>query len=71
MRYYSYITVGQILEELKAEGVNISKNTFINLMLKKGLFMMGKTAGGWYTCSEIEKRVIIRLVKENYSLHKN
>ena len=69
MRRYSYITIGKILKELHEQGMNISRTTFNNLMKKKGLFMMKRTAGGWYTCTPMEKDLIIELIKSNYAIH--
>lgn len=66
MRDFTFITVGKILEELEDEGIGISRPTFMKLMKEENLFMMRKTAGGWYTCSPDEAIIIIQLVKENY-----
>lgn len=67
MRSFSYITVGQIIRELKQEGVSISRATFYNLE-REGLFESGRTVGRWRRYTEDEARIIKKLIKENYGL---
>jgi hypothetical protein len=57
-----------ILERLEAEGIKISRPTFMRLMKEEYLFQMKKTAGGWYTCDLRDIPIIIRLIKENYGI---
>lgn len=63
---FSYITVGRILEELHQDGLTISRDTFIRLE-REGLFLMGKTVGGYRRCTREEAELIKRLIKQNFA----
>ena len=66
-RKFSYLTVGDVLQRLREEGLNISRTTFYRLE-KENLFIGGKTAGKWrvYTKNEID--AIVYTIKENYRI---
>jgi predicted DNA-binding transcriptional regulator AlpA len=70
MRKFSYITVGQILEQLKTEGLGISRITFYKLE-KEGLFPNPrKTAGKWRVYDQIDADIIMQVIKDNYGMKK-
>lgn len=64
---YSYLTIKTIIEELKAEGLSISRNTFYRLE-SDGLFVSQKTSRGWRRYTRDEVDLIKRLIKENYAI---
>ncbi len=64
-RKFSYITVGKIIDALKADGISISRRTLIKLETEN-LFLSNRSVGKWRVYSPEEARIIIKLVKENY-----
>lgn len=65
MRLFPYITVGQILDRLHKDGLNISRATYY-VLEKEGLFASGRTVGKWRRYTENEADIIVTLIKENY-----
>lgn len=66
-RSFSYITVGQILDQLQEQGVKISRITFYKL--EGNLFPATKvTAGKWRVYDKVTADTIIKVIKENYGV---
>jgi DNA-binding transcriptional MerR regulator len=67
IRAFPYITVGKILEQLRKEGVNISRSTFY-ILEKAGLFASERTIKKWRRYTKSDAEIIKRLIKENYGI---
>lgn len=67
MRNFSYKTVGDILKELKKEGLSISRVTFYNLE-SDGLFVSRRSARGWRTYTDDEAELIKQTILQNYGI---
>lgn len=63
---YNFLSVTDIINELKKEGVRINRATFIRLE-KEGLFMSRRTPGGWRRYSKAEASVIIHMILTEYA----
>lgn len=63
---FGYIPVGRILDELKQDGLNITRDTFRRLE-REGLFMSGRTIGGWRRYTREEADIIKHLIKQNFA----
>jgi hypothetical protein len=72
MRKYPYITVGSILEDLKREGLSITRASFYRL--EKRLHLPGgkKTSGKlpWRVYSKEEADSVKKRIKEEYNFLK-
>lgn len=67
MRKFPYITTGKILEDLRKEGLTITRVTFYKLE-KEGLFITRKTSGNWRVFSVYEAEAIKKAIRINYGL---
>lgn len=65
MRKFPFLTVGSVLEELKKEGLPITRLTFGRLE-KEGLFISKRSTGGWRIYTKKEMAIIVQLIKENF-----
>ena len=65
MRKFSFITIGQIIEELAEIGLYLDRRT-IKRHKTAGLFKMGKTIGGWHRTNRIGAEKIKKLLWMNY-----
>jgi len=70
MRNYPFITVGQILQELKDEGLPITRGTFYRLEERLNLPKPKKTSGKlrWRVYTESEKNIVIETIKKEYNI---
>lgn len=69
MRNFSYITVKNLLNQLKVEGVSMGRATFYRL--EEHLFSdlaQGRTLGGWRVFSSDEAKKIKAIIKRNYKV---
>jgi len=66
-RNFSYNTVGEIMERIHEEGVNISRSTFYRLE-DQGYFQLSRLPGGWRVASDAEVDAIIRILKDVYKI---
>lgn len=71
MKKHSYILVGQILEELKDEGLTLARVTFYRLEKLLELPPAHRTASGWRTYTREQADKVKDAIKENYSFVKN
>lgn len=73
MRVFQYIMVGQILEELKNEGLPLTRVTFYRLetrMKKRGFKFpeAHRTIGNWRTYTREQADTIKEMIKKNYNI---
>lgn len=70
MRVFSYITVGKILQELREEGVPLTRVTFYRLEKRLNLPVGRKTTGKlpWRVYSRAEADEVKQKVKEEYNM---
>lgn len=64
---YQYIPMGKILEELKQEGLVLTRDQF-KALEKQGYWLSGRTAGGWRRYTTVEATVIKNIIKDYYGI---
>jgi len=72
VRTFSYITVGKILEELRDEGVSLTRVTFYRLE-KRLKFPKNKSTTGilkWRVYTRKQADAVKNKIKEEYALEK-
>ena len=62
----SFITLGQVLEELALEGLFISRDTIYRLE-RSGLFKLRRTVGGQRTLTRAEADAVKTIIWVNYT----
>jgi hypothetical protein len=62
MREFSYITVGKILDQLKSQGLKISRLTYYK-MEEEGVFMSKKSSGRWRVYTPQEAQAVITAIR--------
>lgn len=68
-RSFPYNTVGKLLDELRSEGLNITRATFYRLEKRLGLPKGQKTSGQikWRVYTAAEMTLIKELIKKEYN----
>lgn len=69
MRVFSYITVGRILEELREEGLDLKRVTFVRLEQRLNLPKARRTSGKlqWRVYSREQADLIKDKIKQEYN----
>lgn len=69
MRQFSYITLSELLKNLKAEGLQISRQTFYRFEQDGLVPTAHRSAGGWRVYTPAQVQQIIGAFKSHYHLY--
>jgi hypothetical protein len=67
-RTFRYVTVGKLVEELRNEGVPITRVSFYRLEKRLPFPTTKKSSGGWRRYNRRTADIIKNLIKEDYGV---